>query len=328
VKLSLEDLMAIAIAEGEKARLHAPPNPWVGAIIVNTDDVIVGQGHTQAPGDAHAEIEALRQAGESARGATMVVTLEPCNHHGRTGPCVEAIIQAGVTRVVIGIGDPDARVAGTGVEALRRAGIDVVTDVLHEEVQDQLAPYLWHRRTGRPYVVAKVAATLDGRVAMGDRSSQWITDEEARLDAHLLRAQSQAIVVGAETVRRDDPSLTARLGDVVIEPLRVVLGTAPESARIRPCLEMKGEPDWVLENLAAHDVLQVLIEGGPTTLGRFLEAGLVNRLVWYIAPAWAGASHTLGALEHLTTPSMKNLRRGHLVSVRTIGENIRIDVEV
>lgn len=328
MKLSLEDLMAIAIAEGEKARLHAPPNPWVGAIIVNTDDVIVGQGHTQAPGDAHAEIEALRQAGESARGATMVVTLEPCNHHGRTGPCVEAIIQAGVTRVVIGIGDPDARVAGTGVEALRRAGIDVVTDVLHEEVQDQLAPYLWHRRTGRPYVVAKVAATLDGRVAMGDRSSQWITDEEARLDAHLLRAQSQAIVVGAETVRRDDPSLTARLGDVVIEPLRVVLGTAPESARIRPCLEMKGEPDWVLENLAAHDVLQVLIEGGPTTLGRFLEAGLVNRLVWYIAPAWAGASHTLGALEHLTTPSMKNLRRGHLVSVRTIGENIRIDVEV
>lgn len=320
--------MAIAIAEGEKARLHAPPNPWVGAIIVNTDDVIVGQGHTQAPGDAHAEIEALRQAGESARGATMVVTLEPCNHHGRTGPCVEAIIQAGVTRVVIGVGDPDARVAGTGVEALRRAGIDVVTDVLHEEVQDQLAPYLWHRRTGRPYVVAKVAATLDGRVAMGDRSSQWITDEEARLDAHLLRAQSQAIVVGAETVRRDDPSLTARLGDVVIEPLRVVLGTAPESARIRPCLEMKGEPDWVLENLAAHDVLQVLIEGGPTTLGRFLEAGLVNRLVWYIAPAWAGASHTLGALEHLTTPSMKNLRRGHLVSVRTIGENIRIDVEV
>lgn len=328
MKLSLEDLMAIAIAEGEKARLHAPPNPWVGAIIVNTDDVIVGQGHTQAPGDAHAEIEALRQAGESARGATMVVTLEPCNHHGRTGPCVEAIIQAGVTRVVIGIGDPDARVAGTGVEALRRAGIDVVNDVLHEEVQDQLAPYLWHRRTGRPYVVAKVAATLDGRVAMGDRSSQWITDEEARLDAHLLRAQSQAIVVGAETVRRDDPSLTARLGDVVIEPLRVVLGTAPESARIRPCLEMKGEPDWVLENLAAHDVLQVLIEGGPTTLGRFLEAGLVNRLVWYIAPAWAGASHTLGALEHLTTPSMKNLRRGHLVSVRTIGENIRIDVEV
>lgn len=328
MKLSLEDLMAIAIAEGEKARLHAPPNPWVGAIIVNTDDVIVGQGHTQAPGDAHAEIEALRQAGESARGATMVVTLEPCNHHGRTGPCVEAIIQAGVTRVVIGIGDPDARVAGTGVEALRRAGIDVVTDVLHEEVQDQLAPYLWHRRTGRPYVVAKVAATLDGRVAMGDRSSQWITDEEARLDAHLLRAQSQAIVVGAETVRRDDPSLTARLGDVVIEPLRVVLGTAPESARIHPCLEMKGEPDRVLENLAAHDVLQVLIEGGPTTLGRFLEAGLVNRLVWYIAPAWAGASHTLGALEHLTTPSMKNLRRGHLVSVRTIGENIRIDVEV
>lgn len=328
MRMHPDELMAIAIAEGERARLHAPPNPWVGAVLVDHDGVIVGQGHTQVPGEAHAEIVALAQAGERARGATLYVTLEPCSHTGRTGPCTEAIIAAGVARVVIGVPDPDPRVSGAGISQLTAAGLDISVGTGEEEIAQQLAAYLWHRRTGRPYVVAKVASTLDGAVAMADGSSQWITSEAARQDAHVLRAQSQAIVVGAGTVRRDDPALTARLDHITLEPLRVVLGQAPAGAKVHPCLERSGDLGHLLDELGELDVLQVLIEGGPTTISAFLEAGLVNHLAWYVAPAFAGAQGSLGALSDLTTPTISALRRGHLVGVRRIGEDVRIDVEV
>jgi diaminohydroxyphosphoribosylaminopyrimidine deaminase/5-amino-6-(5-phosphoribosylamino)uracil reductase len=325
---SREEFMHLAIAEGERARLHAPPNPWVGALLVDLNGNIVGQGHTQVPGDAHAEIVALSHAGEAARGATLYVTLEPCVHHGRTGPCTEAIIAAGVSRVVLGVRDPDERVAGAGIAALRDAGIDVSEDVAGDDVRHQLAPYLFQRRTGRPYVVAKVAATLDGRVAMADGTSQWITDQAAREDAHLVRAQSQAIVVGAGTVRSDNPRLTARLGDVILEPLRVVAGRAPSDAAIHPCLEIDGAPSAIVDELGRRGVIQVLIEGGPRTIGRFVEAGLVQRFIWYVAPAFAGDEGTLGALTGLSTPTIAALRRGRLADVRRIGETVRLDVEV
>jgi diaminohydroxyphosphoribosylaminopyrimidine deaminase/5-amino-6-(5-phosphoribosylamino)uracil reductase len=328
MKFSPSELMTIAIAEGEKARLHAPPNPWVGALIVSDRGVIISEGHTQAPGESHAEIVALRRAGGAARGATMVVTLEPCGHVGRTGPCAEAIIAAGVARVIVGIFDPDPRVAGAGVELLKASGVDVEVGIEEETVRRQLAPYIWHRVTSRPYVVAKIASTLDGVVAMADGTSQWITGPEARRDAHVLRAQSQAILVGAGTVRSDDPALTARLDDIVLEPLRVVLGRAPESAKVRPCLELSGDLGFVLDELGHHDVLQLLIEGGPTTTSEFLDAGLVNHVVWYQAAAFAGAVGTLAALRGLSTPTMEALRRGRIVDVRRIGEDIRIDVEV
>jgi len=328
VRLDDEALMGVAVAEGEKARLHAPPNPWVGAVVVGEGGVIVGQGHTQVPGDNHAEIEALRRAGASAHGATMYVTLEPCSHTGRTGPCVEAIVAAGVRRVVVGTIDPDPRVAGSGVAFLETAGVVVEVGVGEEAVRAQLAPYLWQRVTGRPYVVLKIASTLDGVVAMADGTSQWITGEAARRDAHLVRAQSQAIVVGAATVRSDDPALTARLDDVVLEPLRVVLGRAPASAKIRPCLELGGDLGLVLDELGNHDVLQVLVEGGPFTASEFLEAGLVNHVVWYQAPAIAGGVATRAAFSTLSTPTMEALRRGRIVDARRIGEDIRIDVEV
>jgi diaminohydroxyphosphoribosylaminopyrimidine deaminase / 5-amino-6-(5-phosphoribosylamino)uracil reductase len=320
--------MLMAVDEAQRARLHAPPNPWVGAVLVDERGVVVSQGHTQAPGESHAEVEALRRAGDLARGATMVVTLEPCSHAGRTGPCAEAIIAAGVRRVVVGTLDPDPRVAGGGVTLLRASGVDVEVGIEEPVVRDQLAPYLWHRTTGRPYVVAKVAATLDGAVAMADGSSQWITGESARRDAHRLRAESQAIIVGAATVRADDPALTARLGDVVVEPLRVVLGHAPAHARVRPCWERQGDLAAVLDELGGADVLQVLVEGGPTTTSSFLAAGLVNRLVWYVAPAWAGSSGSRGALADLSTPTIGALARGRLVALRRIGEDVRIDVEV
>ncbi|HET9089508.1 MAG TPA: bifunctional diaminohydroxyphosphoribosylaminopyrimidine deaminase/5-amino-6-(5-phosphoribosylamino)uracil reductase RibD [Acidimicrobiales bacterium] len=322
-----EELMARAVVVASRARLVAPPNPWVGALVVE-NGTVVAEGATQAPGHSHAEVEALALAGERARGATLVVTLEPCDHVGRTGACTEAILAAGVARVVVGIVDPDEKVAGRGIAHLRDAGLEVSVGVGAVLVTEQLAPYLWHRRTGRPYVVAKVAATLDGVTAMADGTSQWITGEAARADAHELRAQSQAIIVGATTVRLDDPRLTARVNDRVLEPLRVVLGEAPPRARVRPCLEYTGDLGDLLDDLGARGVLQVLVEGGAAVTSSFIEAGLVNRLAWYVAPAVAGARGTRAALTNLSTPTIGALRRGRVVGVRRIGEDVRLDVEV
>ena len=322
-----DELMARAVAVAERARVDAPPNPWVGALVV-ADGTVLAEGATQAPGGHHAEIEALAAAGERARGATLVVTLEPCDHVGRTGACTEAILAAGISRVVVGIVDPDEKVAGRGIEHLRAGGVDVSLGAGAPLVDEQLAPYLWHRRTGRPYVVVKVAATLDGVIAMADGSSQWITGEAARADAHVLRAQSQAIIVGAATVRSDDPRLTARVGDRVIEPLRVVLGSAPPTARVHPCLEYFGELAGLVDELGSRGVLQALVEGGAAVTSSFFAANLVNRVAWYVAPAFAGARDTRAALADLSTPSIDALRRGRMVGVRRIGEDVRLDVEV
>ena len=237
----LNDAMTRARALANAVRYDTPPNPWVGAVLVDpATGAAVGEGATQPPGSAHAEVMAIAAAGELARGATLVVTLEPCSHTGRTGPCVEAIIAAGIARVVVAIEDPDERVAGQGIARLREAGIDVTLGLGADAVLDDLHSYLYHRRTGRPYVVAKVAATLDGAVAMADGSSQWITGPEARYDGHLIRAASQAIIVGAGTVRSDDPTLTARLHDRVLAPRRIVLGQAPGGAKVHPCEEFSG----------------------------------------------------------------------------------------
>ncbi|HET8990825.1 MAG TPA: bifunctional diaminohydroxyphosphoribosylaminopyrimidine deaminase/5-amino-6-(5-phosphoribosylamino)uracil reductase RibD [Acidimicrobiales bacterium] len=325
--IDLDGVMAAARAAAATARLDAPPNPWVGAVVVDERGEVLATGATAPPGGPHAEVVALSAAGARARGATLVVTLEPCAHTGRTPPCVEAIEAAGIARVVVGIVDPDARVAGRGLEHLRAKGIEVVVGVDAPAVADQLAPYLTHRRTGRPYVVGKVAATLDGMVAVADGSSQWITGDAARADAHRLRAESQAILVGAGTVRADDPRLTARLGARTYEPLRVVLGAVAPGARVHPCLERSGELGPVLDELGGLDVLQLLVEGGPRTLSGFIEAGLVDRLVWYVAPALAGPAG-LPALVGLATPTMESLRRGRLVAVTRLGEDVRLDVEV
>jgi diaminohydroxyphosphoribosylaminopyrimidine deaminase/5-amino-6-(5-phosphoribosylamino)uracil reductase len=321
------DLMERAIAQGEQARFFSAPNPWVGAVIVN-GGVIVGEGHTQLPGLAHAEVEALTHAGERARGATLYVTLEPCSHVGRTPACTEAIIAAGISKVVYGVQDPDDQVQGRGIAVLRDAGIEVEVSECAQEVERQLAAYIWHRTKKSPYVVAKVASTLDGYVAMSDGTSQWITGEDARRDAHVLRAQSQAIVVGAGTVRSDNPRLTARLDDVTLEPLRVVLGEAPERALVHPCIEVSGSLEALLSDLYDRGVIQVLIEGGPRTTASFLEAGLINEFAWYVAPAFAGGAGSSPALPGIKTPTMEVLQRGLPLRVRQLGNDIRIDVEV
>lgn len=321
--------MERARAVAQHARLLAPPNPWVGAVLVDANTgAVISEGSTQSPGHAHAEIVAIRAAGEASRGATLYVTLEPCSHTGRTGPCTDAIVQAGITRVVIGTLDPDPRVAGSGVAALRAAGISVEVGELEAEIRSDLAAYLYHRTTGRPYVIAKVAATLDGAVAMADGASQWITGDEARYDGHILRAQSQAIIVGAGTVRSDNPTLTARLSTETLEPRRIVLGQAPDGAKVHPCEEYDGPLEALLDRLGGEGVLQVLVEGGPTVVSSFLTAGLVQRVVWYVAPALAGLSTAKPALASLETETISALRRGRFVGLTRLGEDVRLDLEV
>lgn len=309
-------------------RASTPPNPWVGCVLVSPDGRTF-EGATEPVGGRHAEIVALHEAGDAARGSTAYVTLEPCAHHGRTPPCTDALIAAGVARVVVGIVDPDADVAGRGVEALRGAGI--VVDIADGEPSDaaaeSLAPYLVHRRTGRPYVVLKTAASLDGRTAAPDGSSQWITGVEARADAHALRAESDAIVVGAGTVAADDPSLTVRLVDAPRgDPRRVVLGSIPAGANVLPAEEHHGDLGELLDRLGAEGVVQVLVEGGAAVAHGFHEAGLVDRYVVYVAPVLFGGDDARGVFAGPGAPSIGAAWRGRIASVTRLGADLRIDV--
>ena len=297
-----EAAMARAVALAAGVRTSTSPNPWVGAVLVASDGTVF-DGATEPPGGRHAEIVALDSAGDAARGGTLAVTLEPCAHTGRTGPCADAIIDAGVARVLVAVDDPDPNVAGQGIGRLRGAGIEVVADVLADEAAAQLAPYLKHRTTGRPYVVLKLAATMDGRTAAPDGSSQWITGEEARRDAHRLRAESDAVLVGAGTIRADDPTLDVRLVDGP-DPLRVVLGHLPAGAKALPALERQGDLGDVLDELGRRDVLQVLVEGGASVAHDVHAAGLVDRYVLYLAPALFGGDDGRGLFAGPGAPTL------------------------
>ena len=342
---------ALALAAG--VRRSTSPNPWVGCVIEPADRGVSFEGATQPPGGPHAEIVALAAAADAAAagahvahayadaathtagahaagahlaGATLYTTLEPCSHHGRTPPCTDAIVAAGIARGVVGIEDPDPHVAGAGVAALRAAGITVDIGIRSDEVRAQLAPYLTHRTTGRPYVVLKLAATLDGRTAAADGSSRWITGTEARADAHRLRAESDAVLVGAGTVRADDPSLTVRHGPGR-DPLRIVLGHAPPGAKVHPALELKGPLDDILDQLGQRGVLQVLVEGGATVAGELHRAGLVDRYVVYLAPALAGGDDGRPLLAGPGAPTIDDLWRGRIVSVTHLGPDLRVELE-
>jgi diaminohydroxyphosphoribosylaminopyrimidine deaminase/5-amino-6-(5-phosphoribosylamino)uracil reductase len=322
-----EQFMGLAIAEAERARRRTAPNPWVGCVVVDRQGNTFS-GSTEPPGGRHAEIVAMDvalNAGADLGGATLYTTLEPCNHRGRTGPCTDAIIAAGVAHVVVGTRDPDTKVAGRGITALRTAGIQVAEDVEGARVRAQLAPYLHHRRTGRPFVVLKVAATLDGRVAAEDGTSRWITSEAARVRVHELRADSQAICTGAGTVRSDDPELTVRHADGP-NPRRVVLGTAPAEARVRPCLEWNGSLPDLLDQLGAEGVLQLLVEAGPSVAGSFHREGLVNRYVVHLAPAIVG-SCSPGMFAGVSTNTISDLWRGRITATTMLGPDLEVVLE-
>lgn len=316
--------MRRAIEVAADARIVAHPNPWVGCVLLTPSGRMV-VGSTHAPGGPHAEADALAKVGPDAAGATAVVTLEPCSHQGRTGPCAGALIDAGVRRVVIGVLDPDPRVSGQGVAALEAAGIEVSVGVRAIEIEDQLAPYLHQRRTGRPYVVAKAGSSLDGRTAAPDGSSHWITGEAARADAHRLRAESDAIIVGAGTVRADDPALTTR-HIVGPDPERIVLGGADPDAAVQPCREHRGDLGELLDQLGSEGMVQVLVEGGATTISSFHRAGLVDRWVLYLAPAFFGGDDALGLFTGPGAPTIDDVWRGRIDGIRQLGDDVRIDV--
>lgn len=319
-----EEAMRLAIDVASGARMVAHPNPWVGCVLLTPSGRVV-TGATHAPGAHHAEAAALAEAGPDARGATAVVTLEPCCFEGRTPACADALVEAGVRRVVIGVLDPDPRVAGKGVEVLEDAGVEVSVGLLAPSIEKQLAPYLHHRRTGRPYVVAKLAASLDGRTAAPDGTSRWITGEEARRDAHRIRAESDAVIVGAGTVRADDPALTVRHVDGP-DPERIVLGRAPADAAVHPCREIEGDLGELLDRLGAEGMVQVMVEGGASVVGSFHRAGLVDRFVVYLAPALFGGDDALGLFTGPGAATMDAVWRGRLDVVERLGDDIHIEV--
>jgi diaminohydroxyphosphoribosylaminopyrimidine deaminase/5-amino-6-(5-phosphoribosylamino)uracil reductase len=289
---------------GESVLGTTSPNPAVGAVILDADGIPVGEGATAPPGGPHAEVVALAQAGDRARGGTAVLTLEPCAHTGRTAPCADALIAAGVARVVVAVPEP-TELAGGGADRLRAAGVDVELGAEQGEAEaGALASWLTGVREHRPYVVWKVAATLDGRVAAADGSSRWITGEPARAAVHRLRATCDAVLVGSGTVLADDPQLTVRDADgrnALRQPLRVVVdrrGRLPEDARVfddaGPTLvSSASSPAALLGELFDRDVRRLLLEGGPTLAGAFLREGLVDEIVIHLAPKLLGSGPSL-----------------------------------
>ena len=283
---------ALELVDGAPGQAY--PNPTVGAV-VERDDVVVGEGVTEAYGGRHGEIVALEAAGELARGATLHVTMEPCLHQGKTPPCVDRVLAAGIARVVAGSLDPNPE-AGGGLEALRVAGLDVELRDSRRARQQNEAWRTWIAH-GRPFVTYKVAATLDGRVTLP--GSRWVSGEESRRLVHELRAASDAVAVGMGTVRADDPQLTARDVDAPRQPRRLVFGRGPLPDGSE--LELRtGALGDELRALADEGVQSLLLEGGPTLATAFLEAGLVDKLAVFVAPALAGDGPRF--LDRLTAP--------------------------
>ena len=357
-------LMARALRLAERARCWARPNPHVGCVIARGEEV-VGEGFTQPAGGAHAEVQALAQAGERAAGASVYVTLEPCSHHGRTPPCVDALLAAGVTRVVAAVADPNPRVNGSGLQALGDAGIAVQRGLLAAEVELQLAGFLQRHRRGRGMLRAKLAMSLDGRTAMASGESQWITGAAARRDVQRLRARSCAIITGIGTVLADDCALTVRasqLADELLLPgedrraLRVIVDSnlrTPAAARVlagsQPSLlvHRRDAPvppahtgrerlavaadgagldlQALLEHLAARECNEILLECGPSLAGAFLRAGLIDQLLVYIAPKLLGSDAR--PLFELPLARMAEAVDLRLVDQRRVGGDLRLTFE-
>lgn len=307
------------------------PNPRVGCVLLDATGRTLAEGHHRGAGTPHAEVEALRAAGAATAGATAVVTLEPCRHTGRTGPCTDALLAAGVARVVYAQADPNPVAAG-GAAQLAGAGVEVVGGVLADEATLLNEAWTFAVVHGRPFVTWKVAATLDGRVAATDGSSRWITGAAARADVHALRGTVDAVLVGTGTALVDDPSLTVRGPDGALaahQPTRVVMGirALPDRARLRDGaaplrLLPTHDPAEALAALAAEDVRHVLLEGGPTLAAAFLRAGLVDRVVWYVAPALLGAG--TAAVGDLGVSTMLGVHRLVVTGVDRIGHDVRI----
>ncbi|KHO21881.1 bifunctional diaminohydroxyphosphoribosylaminopyrimidine deaminase/5-amino-6-(5-phosphoribosylamino)uracil reductase RibD [Mycolicibacterium setense] len=325
-------VMRLAIEQAEEVKGTTYPNPPVGAVILDRDGQVAGVGGTQPAGGPHAEVVALQVAGERAAGGTAVVTLEPCNHHGRTPPCVDALLAAGISTVVYAVSDPNPVAAG-GAQRLTDGGVTVSTGLLADEVeQGPLREWLHKQRTGLPHVTWKFATSVDGRSAAADGSSQWITSEAARADVHRKRAAADAIVVGTGTVFVDDPTLTARRADGSLtshQPLRVVVGMR----EVSPDAKVLNEDSHTML-IRTHDPLEVMrslgdrtdvfLEGGPTLAGAFLRAGVVNRILAYVAPILLGGPIT--AVDDIGVPSIVHAQRWRFDGINAIGPDVRLSL--
>jgi diaminohydroxyphosphoribosylaminopyrimidine deaminase/5-amino-6-(5-phosphoribosylamino)uracil reductase len=328
---------ALVLAAGDG--IPTGPNPRVGCVLLRADGTTLATGVHRGAGTPHAEVDALSAAGHHAGGATAVVTLEPCNHIGRTGPCAQALLSAGVSRVVYGQSDPNPVAAG-GAATLAAGGVDVEGGLLADEAAALNPIWTFFATEGRPFVTWKFAATLDGRSAAADGSSRWITSAESRADVHRLREEVDGVLVGTGTVLADDPQLTVRAGGTEGEPLaaerqplRVVIGLRPVPATARvldasaPTLLLRTRDlREVLAELAAGDVQHVLLEGGPTLAGAFVAAGLVDQVVAYLAPALLGdGPAALGSAGISTLASALRLEPD---DVTRFGPDVRITARV
>jgi diaminohydroxyphosphoribosylaminopyrimidine deaminase / 5-amino-6-(5-phosphoribosylamino)uracil reductase len=329
-----QDAMRRALTLAASPGVPLGPNPRVGCVIIDDSGTEIAESHHRGAGTIHAEVAALREAGEGARGATAVVTLEPCNHTGRTGPCAAALVAAGVRRVVYA--QPDSNpVAAGGADALRAAGVDVEAGLLLDEARHLNRAWTFAVEHGRPFVTWKFATTLDGRSAAADGTSRWVSSRPARLDTHRLRGQCDTILVGTNTVEVDDPELTVRdevdeplprqplravMGLRDLEPGRRVLNQRAETIRLET-----HDPHEALKTLFERDCQHVFLEGGPTLAAAFLEAGLVDEVVAYVAPILLGAGSpavadlgvgTIADARHLDVADVTVLGSGHETNVR------------
>ncbi len=349
--------MAHALRLAERGRYTAHPNPMVGCVLVR-DGQVVGEGWHKASGEAHAEINALHTAGDKASGATAYVTLEPCAHHGKTPPCAEALIEADVAEVVIGLEDPNPEVNGAGLAELIAAGIEIKVGLMQGEIEKLLGGFISRVTRSRPFVRLKVASSLDGCIAMSSGESQWITGAEARSDVQRLRARSGAIMTGIGTVLADDPSFTVRDASLDVgdrQPLRVVLDNdlrMPLSAEMlvlpgktivycssdkkQQALTDAGvevvmvgqnegqvDPAEVLGDLARREVNDVLVEAGPTLAGNLMSNGFVDELVIYQSPHIMG-SETMGMFETPSWTELADRKTLDIIDVRRVGSDTRI----
>lgn len=347
-------MMARALRLAERGAFTTRPNPMVGCVIARGDEV-VGEGWHVRAGEPHAEVFALQQAGERARAATAYVTLEPCSHHGRTPPCADALIEAGVARVVVATGDPNPQVAGQGMARLRAAGIELCHGLMQDEARTVNRGFFSRIERGRPWLRVKLAMSLDGRTALANGDSKWITGEAARADVQRWRAQAGAILTGSGTLLADDPRLTVRMPNTEVAPvLRVVLdrplrtpqgsnvldGSAPTLVFHAPnavpglhlaqiaceAVPLQGEGlslAGVLERLAARGINEVQVEAGPKLSGALFAQGLVDELLLYVAPVLLGSS----ARPLMDVPSLSDMAdrwRLECVDERRIGDDWRL----
>ncbi|MFH1155887.1 MAG: bifunctional diaminohydroxyphosphoribosylaminopyrimidine deaminase/5-amino-6-(5-phosphoribosylamino)uracil reductase RibD [Pseudomonadota bacterium] len=356
------DYMIQAIALAEQGRGFTSPNPMVGAVVVR-DHAIVGRGWHRAAGQAHAEVEAIDDAGDLARGSDLYVTLEPCNHFGKTPPCTRKIIAAGIRRVVVGTQDPNPFVAGGGIQELRAHGIVVETYVCRDEAETLIEDFSWYVNNGRkPFVILKTASTLDGRIATRGGDSKWITSPASRAHVHAMRHGADAILVGAGTLRTDNPSLTARIpGKETRDPLRVILDprlTIDETARVltqsstagtliatsdassgdkRARLEALGakvaiipekegllDLDVLVTLLGGMGVMSLMIEGGSRVVHSVLKAALVNKVCCFIAPKFLGGDDGIPLCRGQGPEFMKDAMGLRRVTVHRFEDDIMI----